>query len=456
MVVVWIAALFLLVQPVLAKDGEVRDPKLDELIEILRERGVLEPGDEEALEKAAAENPSKLAEWLERISIWGDFRGRYEYFTFFDDPVDGQKDRGDRHRLRYRLRLNASGHVNEYADVFLRLATGNDSRSTNNTLGDGFDFDTNEIFLDKAYVRVSPFAGGQLPSGDGTLYGYFGRTHQPWRWGIYKDWIWDDEIAPAGAYLQGDKQLGDFELFGNAGFYVIDENGNDKDPSMVAGQLGFHATPEVEEDDVDIDYGAKLALFNFFNLDDGFIARGVDSSGISSPTFSAGNTLGGLTGDPTGGSLSVLEFGAYVTLGLLEGWPLSIYGNVSNNFDAERVTVVNAAGTAIPGTFRADHERTFWVVGFDFGDKKECLKFRMLYAWMEANAFPSQFIDSDLHDGVTNRKGFVWGLTKTVYKNTDLSATAFLMDPIKTNGAYLNSLAGSDRFRLQANVVYSF
>jgi hypothetical protein len=96
------------------------------------------------------------------------------------------------------------------------------------------------------------------------------------------------------------------------------------------------------------------------------------------------------------------------------------------------------------------------VIGTDIGDKKEWVKFRMLYAWMEANAFPAQFIDSDLHDGVTNRKGFVWGLTKTVYKNTDLSATAFLSDSIKRTSGYANSQAGSDRFRLQANVVYSF
>jgi hypothetical protein len=367
----------------------------------------------------------------------------YEYFTFFDDPVNGDRDRPDRHRLRYRLRLNAKAMINEYADAFVRVTTGNDSRSTNQTLGDGFDFATNEIFLDKAYVRASLFKGGKLPNDDGSLWAVFGRTPQPWRWGIYKDWIWDDELSPAGVYLQGDKQLDDeFKLFGNAGFYIIDENGNSKDPSMLAGQVGFVATPEEE-----FDLGAKLNLFNFFNLDDGFIARGVDSSGISSPTFSAGNTPGGLTGDVTGGSLSVIEFGSYLTMRLVEKWPISVYGNFSFNFDAEKVSV---------GTSRTEREPLFWVIGTDIGDKKEWVKFRMLYAWMEANAFPAQFIDSDLHDGVTNRKGFVWGLTKTVYKNTDLSATAFLSDSIKRTSGYANSQAGSDRFRLQANVVYSF
>ncbi len=130
--------------------------------------------------------------------------------------------------------------------------------------------------------------------------------------------------------------------------------------------------------------------------------------------------------------------------------------NISNNFDSETALVTNAGGTAIPGTFKADREGLFWVIGGDIGDKGQNVRLRMLYAWMEANAFPAQFIDSDLHDGVTNRKGFVWGLTRTVASDTDVSLTAFLMDPIKDSGAYLNSLAGSERFRLQANVVYAF
>jgi hypothetical protein len=455
-----------LAAPALAAQGEAaKDPALVELIEILRERGVLEAGDEEAIEQAAAEDPAWFEKLARRIDLWGDFRGRYEYFSYFDDPVDAHRELGDRHRLRYRLRLNLKGRVNDYAEAFVRVTPGNDNRTTNQTFGDGVDFAKSEVFLDKVYVRASPYAGGALPGGDGTLWGYFGRTQQPWRWGIYKDWIWDDEISPTGLYLQGDKRLGEgFEVFGNAGFYIIDENGNDKDPSLAAGTLGFHGKRMAEGgDDHRLDYGGKLNVFNFFNLDRAFIQRGVDSSTISSPTFAAGNTLGGLTGDATGGHTTVLEVGSYVTLFPIADWPLSIYGNFSYNFGAEKVTVVNPATSAVfspplvvAGSFRADREPIFWVVGADFGDKKKNVKLRMQYTWMEANAFPAQFIDSDLHDAISNRKGFVWAATRSVMENVDVALTALLSDSIKDGSAYQNSLAGSDRFRLQANFVLSF
>jgi hypothetical protein len=65
-------------------------------------------------------------------------------------------------------------------------------------------------------------------------------------------------------------------------------------------------------------------------------------------------------------------------------------------------------------------------------------------------------VDSDLFDGRTNRKGWVWDLTKTVMKNTDASVTAFLSDTIEESGGYDNSQVGGERFRLQANMVWKF
>jgi hypothetical protein len=55
---------FFLAQPAFAAEGGNQDPALEELIEILRERGVLRDGDEEAIEKAAAEDPA----WYEKCT----------------------------------------------------------------------------------------------------------------------------------------------------------------------------------------------------------------------------------------------------------------------------------------------------------------------------------------------------------------------------------------------------
>ena len=110
----------------------------------------------------------------------------------------------------------------------------------------------------------------------------------------------------------------------------------------------------------------------------------------------------------------------------------------------------------LAGTFRASKEPNAWLLGGAIGDAKEIFRFRMLYARLEANAFPSQFIDSDLHDGVTNRKGFVWDLSKEVLDQTTATFTAFLSDSINDSGAYKNSIAGSERFRFQGNVELKF
>ena len=93
----------LLAQPVDAEEGS-DEPALTELVQVLRDRGVLEEGDYHALIAKAAkrENPK----WYDRIEIWGDLRLRYEAFFFFDNPVPGLNHTPDRHRARYRLRLN--------------------------------------------------------------------------------------------------------------------------------------------------------------------------------------------------------------------------------------------------------------------------------------------------------------------------------------------------------------
>ena len=176
------------------KNGtEDPDPALGDLMRVLRDEGVLDQQQYEDLTKKAAEEANKAAEqaapesdgedeyahWYDRIDLWGDFRGRAEGFHYYDDPVNGQRGRSDRFRLRYRLRLNAKGHVNDYADVFVQVAGGNDSRTTNDTLGDPIDFGKNDIFIQMAYARVSPFPKGQLPDREGSLWGFFGRTPQP-------------------------------------------------------------------------------------------------------------------------------------------------------------------------------------------------------------------------------------------------------------------------------------
>ena len=75
--------------------------------------------------KAAAQDMANEEDWTDRIEAWGDFRARYETFSYSDEgdfvDSDGNGIFDDRHRFRYRLRLNVKGKLHEYADVFVDL-----------------------------------------------------------------------------------------------------------------------------------------------------------------------------------------------------------------------------------------------------------------------------------------------------------------------------------------------
>jgi hypothetical protein len=113
----------------------------------------------------------KLA-WYDRISFHGDFRGRVENFWI--------KNARDRNRLRYRLRIGADADVNDYVQVSLRLATGEASRSGNQTLGRRTDFDPDKIFIDQAFVTLMPFGAEGPPVGD-AFDVKFGKFSNPFR-----------------------------------------------------------------------------------------------------------------------------------------------------------------------------------------------------------------------------------------------------------------------------------
>ncbi len=459
----WLYVCLLFALPAAAKD---EDPALTDLVRILREQGVLDQQQYETLTAKASQQDERS--WLDRIEIWGDLRGRYESFYFFGTTRPGLTSSPDRHRLRYRLLLNLKGEVNDYSDVFVQLATGADSRTLNNTIGDPLDFARNGIHVQHAYARVSPFKDGALPDADGSLFFFFGRTPQPWRWSIGKDiLLWDDELSPAGLYGDGKLQLTDsVQLFSNAGFFVIDEESSGRDPMMTNVQLGVHAdTSET------FDIGGRTSWYAFFDLEQAFLQRGINATGPSEAsnsfvntgaTTAAGNLFGGLTGDPNGGMANVLEFEVYAKANWIERWPILFYGEYSRNLDASASVVTNPGGT-----FNSSSQGNAWLLGIDVGDPKEIVRFRMLYAWLEANAFPAQFVDSDLFDGFTNGKGFYWDIARQVSERVYVNFTAMYSQPIHTSGAYLMPGATDpavgplvipvqDRLRTQANVVFSF
>jgi hypothetical protein len=428
----------------LAAPSWADDADLTDMVEIMHEEGVIDDS-QYAQMRSKAERREDKKSWTDRFSMWGDFRLRWESFWHRNDAFGDQRD--DRHRGRYRLRLNVRADVNDRLSAFVRLASGqDDDRSTNTTLGSTPDFGPDLIFIDRAYLRFTPSPDGSLFGESGRLAFEGGKVPDPYVWKKGRDFLlWDNDINFEGvSMLSAWNPQEAFELFFNTGYYVIDENGSSQDPGLYAAQIGAHWTPLDA-----LAVGGRVSYFGFSSLDTSFLVRGAESSTtvrvegtrvVRDATSGGGNTVDDIDaptafGLTDGRQAHVGELSAYATWSGFESWPMTLFGTVSQNFSAESV-------------LGSGDQDLAWMVGFEVGDKKRYFLLGGLYAWLEANAFPSQFVDSDLFDGRTDRKGFALYGTRSLLSNTDLNLTVFWSKEIEDENAR--------RVRLQGDVVVKF
>jgi len=430
-----------------ADEAKSEKPVVDEILAILKERGDLDEGEYQRLVAKNAQHEEEEQKLLQRITLFGDVRARYEGFWYDPDALD---DYPNRSRGRYRARLGASAVVNDYVTAVARIVTSQgDSRSENQTFGrNRSDFDYDGVYWDWGYLQAKT-REGQLPGGTIAMT-QLGKTPNPFAGKLGREkMLWDQDITLEGAVATlTAAPWKNVKLYLNSGYSVIDENwsatgGVNKDPHMIAVQGGFEVKPLST-----VSAGARLSWFGFRSLDSAFIERGVNgaiSSGAA--TDSAGNILDGLTGDPDGGSMDVAEFQAALTWSGIDAWPVTLAGGVSQNFSAERSAL-------FPGTGK---EARGWNAGVEFGDKAEWVRLGATYYFLEANAFPSMYIDSDTVDGITNRKGWVFTAARQLFTNTDAILSVYSSDIIEDAlPADEFSIPGSDRIRVQADVEVKF
>lgn len=422
-----------------AEGARAEDPEasvVEEILGVLRERGLIDAGEHDRLVARYAEQEAERQSALPKIRLSGDLRLRGEGFWYDEDAV---ADLSNRYRGRYRLRLAAAADVNDHVTAHLRVASSEgDNRSTNVSFGrPGPDFDFDPIYIDRASLELRT-PESWLPSG-ASLVAEGGKIPNPFLWKAAPDvMLWDNDITPEGVALRGRAELArELRLFANAGYFVIDENSSRADPHLVAVQLGAETSPRPA-----FAAGLRASWYGFRSLDSDFLQRGIDGTGGS--TSSAGNLPGMIDG---AGDIDVAELGAYATWSGIEGWPITLFGYVANNFSARRSALTPAAGD----------ESLAWAAGLQVGDREHAVA--LGFAWMrvEANAFPSQFIDSDFLDGVTNREGFsIWG-SRQILPNTNLNVSLFASDAIEDAlPDFADSVEGSDRLRFQTDLVVAF
>lgn len=422
------------------------DETTEEILQILNERGLIDEAEyTRLLAKSAAEAAKHklppVAAALERIDFSGDLRLRYETFNYQHDPTG--VDATNRERFRYRLRLSAKTEINDWVNVGMRFVSGtSDPVSTNRTLGDGDDFDTDQLLIDQAYAEI------KLP----TLREGFsskvvaGKIPNPFIWKHGVDLLlWDGDITPEGGVLKLQEEVAEgYQLFANLGYLIDDEESSSADPKVIPVQLGMVA--ELNES---LGFGARGSMYWWRALDASFTSR--NASGGNLPgAFPNGNArIGALTAffDVNKGS---------------ERWPVTFYGQLVKNFTAQSSVGVG-------------DEDTGWLAGVELGNKKAPLG-KVGFAWgeVEANAVVVVTTDSDMFDSSTNREGWYAYYSRTVLSNTDFNLTMYGSEPIETTGAfngcrppggapfapacgpYGDSVVNSDRLRWRTDLVFKF
>jgi hypothetical protein len=220
--------------------AQANNEAMMDLLKVLRDQGTITAENYELLANAAkadkeyveavkvnaekAESNSSILEnlsWAEKIKLKGDMRFRYE--NEMEDDINTED------RLRLRARLGAYADINDTTKAGIRLSTSTGSAtSTNQSLET--EWKHQAIGIDLAYIDWAPAALG------GNTNFIFGKMKQPWV--KVNDMIWDGDTNPEGMAVTSEFAFDGFKLVPSAGYFVLDDNGND---SLLEDEYMMHA-----------------------------------------------------------------------------------------------------------------------------------------------------------------------------------------------------------------------
>jgi hypothetical protein len=427
----------------LAGDGT---DSIEDILEILSERGLIDEATHAKIltkhnSREAPERTDVAAALLGGWEFGGDLRLRWESFIYDEDATGVEAT--NRYRMRYRARLSAQKQLYDWLRIGFRIASGeSDDRSTNQTLGSGPDFDTDDLRFDKAWAALTPNVGE-----DTTLEIVAGKLTNPYWWKTGKDFLlWDHDVTLEGAHVRATHRLReDFELFGDAGYYVASEESSSADPKLLAVQGGAIFAP-CEDTEV----GLRGSGYFWHSLD---FSGDPDDPGFIDRAMSFGNLPNAFEGT----KMRIGAASAYVAYEGVEGWPVTVFGTIARNFSADRSTILGES---------VGDEDDAWIAGLQIGDKRKLARLGLVYGEIEANGVHAQLFDSDFTDGVTNRKGWMLYGTRQLAKNVDFNVELFKSVEIEADGAfggcrpacgpYTESIDNADRYRLRTDLIIKF
>lgn len=359
-------------------------------------KGVISAANREELKQVVAdviEESELIPGWLSGLHYSGDMRLRYE-------GIYNRNDRDDRHRGRFRLRLNVAKKLSEEIDMVFRLASASGPAITSSNQSFDDAFSKKDIWIDLAYASYRPNSLPGLKLAGGKLKNPF----------VHTDIIWDSDVNPEGVYEKYTFSLNDrMKPFVTLGQLFIYENNSTRDASLFAYQAGF---------DWKIGKGKwtlAAAYYDFTNLEDSQLVEDGKARGNS---VKVRDGKEGLACD-----FNLVNLTTFWSTKLFDR-PFKIYGDYVTNISSS-----------------CDDNNKAWAFGFSLGrtKKKGDWKLACKYARIEPDAVVGVFADANF--GHANRQGGKVSLKYQLHPFILFGATAWITDSLRGHEDDITDLA---------------
>lgn len=435
----------LLSVPAMAQNSGALEQQIEKLqaeVDYLKEEVKAQRKEAAEEEVATAAQDTKIAA-ASKFSWSGDFRYRSEHITTATNSATPEQTRN---RDRVRLRFGATVKVNDTINAKIQLATSNDSRSTNQTLGEGWT--RKPINVDQAYVdwKALSFLNVQLGK-------------MPMAWTKTSSYYFDGDLSPEGAAVKFSKGI----FFGSAALNWLNERhsasatGTRSDSKLLAAQFGL------KQPIGKTTLTAAVGYFDVANVKDEIVTT--TSATVAAPTTPActanasffqhttgsGNANGNSTYTDASGCVRLASdftmVNAFAQLDFSLGkFPMSVFVDYLQNQDAE----VNAvAGKKLDDAIS-------YGVTFNKASAAKSWEAGVVYQQTGKDSAFGLFHDSDFGDGKTDADGYVLKGSYVPATNWTVSGTYFI-NKLNNEGVVATATTHDlDYKRLQLDLNYKF
>ncbi len=389
-----------------------------------------------------------MPSWLDRITISGDLRLRYQHDAFGSNnaPIavlnntfrnlNVTNSSEDRDRLRVRARLGVDAQVNDWLKAGLRFTTGLFTTPVTPNQTEGIAQGKYQFGLDAAYIEAKPFDWLKI---DG------GRFANPF---LHTDLVWDPDLAFDGFAATFTPKINDkLTSFTTIGAFPIEEvqssEVNDaKDKWLYAAQTGvqwnFNKKSKVK---------LGVAYYDYENVEGQSNPTGLDTFSGTVPafrqrgnnTFDINQLNGGLPSSANTIALAsqfdLINVTGQVDLLTFDPVHITLTGDYVKNIGFDAKEIFKRTG------IKYEEETEGYQVRLDIGHnnfnapsstevKAKDWQVSLAYKRLEADAVLDALTDSNFRIGGTDAKGWLlWG-NYALDKNAWLGARYFTADAI--------------------------